>query len=162
MKNFNELYQKYANDVFRFALYLCGNVKWAEDLTSETFVRAFVRQNTLRLPTVKAYLLAIVRNLYLQQLRHESRFTQLDDHLPDHALQPEANAELASELQHVLRAMQTLPELDRAALLMRTLYEMPYQEIAATLGISLSAARVKVHRARLKIIDFSNQEVVGG
>ena len=41
MTAFNTLYKKYAADVFRFALYLSGDRSQAEDITSETFVRAW-------------------------------------------------------------------------------------------------------------------------
>lgn len=161
MKSFDQLYQECANDVFRFALYLCGSVEWAEDLTSETFVRAWARRESLRMPTVKAYLLTIARNLYRQQVRREGRFAPLGDDLPDRAAGPEASAEQRSELRQALRSLQHLTEIDRAALLMRALYEMPYQEIAAALGISHSAARVKVHRARLKLVEHRDEAMNG-
>jgi len=51
----------------------------------------------------------------------------------------------------VLADLQTLAEPDRAALLMRARDQMPYEEIAAALKISVGAAKVKVHRARRKI-----------
>jgi RNA polymerase sigma-70 factor (ECF subfamily) len=156
MKNFDQLYEEYADDVYRFALYLCGSAEWAEDLTSETFVRAFTRRDTLRMPTVKAYLLAIARNLYRQQLRKEQRLTGLGDHLPSKLPGPEQSAEQRSELRGVLRGLASLPEIDRSALLMRALHDMPYQEIAAALGISPAAARVKVHRARLKLVESNS------
>ena len=49
----------------------------------------------------------------------------------------------------VTARLQTLPEIDRSALLMRALSDPPYEEIARSLGISVAAAKVKVHRARL-------------
>ncbi|MGH9730620.1 MAG: RNA polymerase sigma factor, partial [Candidatus Acidiferrales bacterium] len=52
----------------------------------------------------------------------------------------------------VLAALQELPEVDRTILLMRALDEMPYEEIAETLGIPVVTAKVKVHRARLKLM----------
>jgi len=42
MLKFNELYETYAPEVYRFALWLSGSSFWAEDITSETFVRAWV------------------------------------------------------------------------------------------------------------------------
>lgn len=160
-KGFEQLYRDYAGDVFRFALYLCGNTGWAQDLTSETFVRALTRTDSLRMPTVKAYLLAIVRNLYLKEVRREQRHTQLIDYLPDKTPGPEASAEQQFELNITIRYLQNLPEVDRSALLMRALYEMPYQEIAAALGLSPAAARVKVHRARLVLVEWRNQKMKG-
>jgi RNA polymerase sigma-70 factor (ECF subfamily) len=50
-----------------------------------------------------------------------------------------------------MAALQTLPEIDRAAVLLRAEEGMSYDEVAAALGISPVAARVKVHRARLKL-----------
>jgi RNA polymerase sigma-70 factor (ECF subfamily) len=51
----------------------------------------------------------------------------------------------------VLEGLRQLPEIDRAALLMRTHGEMPYEEIARILKVSTANAKVKVHRARLKL-----------
>jgi RNA polymerase sigma-70 factor (ECF subfamily) len=62
----------------------------------------------------------------------------------------------------VLAALQQLPEIDRTVLLMRAFDEMPYEEIAETLGIPVASAKVKVHRARLKLIQTrqASREVV--
>jgi RNA polymerase sigma-70 factor (ECF subfamily) len=60
--------------------------------------------------------------------------------------------EQSAEVRAVLAALQQLPELDRTVLLMRALDEMPYEEIAETLGIPVVSAKVKVHRARLKLM----------
>ena len=60
--------------------------------------------------------------------------------------------ELSAEVHAVLAALQQLPEMDRTVLLMRTLDEMPYEEIAETLRIPVVTAKVKVHRARLKLM----------
>jgi RNA polymerase sigma-70 factor (ECF subfamily) len=60
--------------------------------------------------------------------------------------------EQSAEVRAVLAALQQLSEMDRTVLLMRALDELPYEEIAATLGISVAAAKVKVHRARLKLM----------
>jgi RNA polymerase sigma-70 factor, ECF subfamily len=56
------------------------------------------------------------------------------------------------ELQRTLRAMQTLPELDRTVLLLRAEEELSYEDIAVATGLSVSAAKVKVFRARAKLI----------
>jgi DNA-directed RNA polymerase specialized sigma24 family protein len=56
----------------------------------------------------------------------------------------------------VLAALQGLTEIDRAALLMRSLDELPYEEIAAALKITVTAARVKVHRARTMLMTVRN------
>lgn len=151
MTDFSALYRKYAPDVYHFALYLSGERGEAEDITSETFVRAWTSPEPIRTATVKGYLFTIARNLYLQGLRKTSRHVALDDDLRDPQASPHAQAAQKEELSAVLAGLQKLPEIDRAALLMRAFDETPYEEIAGALGISLAAVKVKIHRARLAL-----------
>jgi RNA polymerase sigma-70 factor (ECF subfamily) len=156
MTGFSELYKKHAPDVYHFALYLSGERGEAQDITSETFVRAWTAPEPIRMATVRGYLFTIARNLFLQGLRKKSRHVELDDQLRDPQPSPHAQAEQKEELQAVLAGLQKLPEIDRAALLMRAFDEMPYEEIARALGISLASVKVKIHRARLALGDFRN------
>jgi RNA polymerase sigma-70 factor (ECF subfamily) len=57
-----------------------------------------------------------------------------------------------AELSAVLAALRLLSEVDRAALLMRVQEEMPYEEIAQALKLPVTTVKVKVHRARLKLM----------
>src|SRR5688572_20193052 len=109
MSEFEALYRRYAADVFRFALYLCGDRAEAEDIASETFVRVWTVHEGLRAPTVKAYLFAIARNLYLQDRRRSWRRSELSETLADRGPGPHAEAAGRAELQAVLRALQSLP-----------------------------------------------------
>src|SRR4030095_1107870 len=148
MLDFSSLYRQYAPDVYRFALYLSGNSSVAEDLTSETFVRLWTARN-VRVATVRAYLFAITRNLYRQGLRRQRREEPLDPALPDSAPDVESSTSERERLRWVIKQLQALPEADRSALLMRAQHQMPYEEIAATLNLSIAATKVRVHRARL-------------
>ena len=152
MTDIENLYKRYAGDVRRFALYLCGDVIMADEITSDTFVRAWIAADRIRQPTVKSYLFTIARNAYIDLLRRAARHTQLDENMLDTRISPLTQLEQSAEVGAVLVALQQLPEMDRTVLLMRALDEMPYEEIAETLGITVVAARVKVHRARLKLM----------
>jgi RNA polymerase sigma-70 factor, ECF subfamily len=151
MTDFSPLYAKYAADVFRFAMYLSGNHGEAEDITSETFVRAWTAPEPIAMVTEKGYLLTIARNLFLQELRKKSRAVPLHDNLRDPHPGPEAETEKKAEYIAVMAGLQQLPELDRAALLMSAFEGMPYAEIARALGISLAAVQMKIHRSRLAL-----------
>ncbi len=148
---FGRLYEQYAGDVLRFATYLTGSRAEAEDITSETFVRAWVQSGSIRVGTLKAYLFMIARNLHVDAKRRERRRASLVRDPPDPAPGPGEQSEMRSELRALFGALQQLPEIDRAALLMRTLDDLPYENIAAALGLSTVAARVKVHRARMAL-----------
>jgi RNA polymerase sigma-70 factor (ECF subfamily) len=151
MTDFSALYAKYAADVFRFAMYLSGDRDEAEDITSETFVRAWTAPGPIAMATVKGYLLTIARNLFLQERRKRSRAVPLDDNIRDPRPGPEGETEKRSEYAAIMARLQQLPELDRAALLMSAFEGMPYAEIARALGISLAAVKMKIHRSRLAL-----------
>jgi len=158
MTGFHELYERYSRDVYRFALYLSGDAALADDITSETFIKVWSSPEPVRMATVKAYLLTIARNVWLMELRRGSRRQELDESIADATQTITRRLELKSELNKVLRALQELPALDRAALLMRADEGLAYEEIAFALGIPVATAKVKVHRARLKLAKIRDQE----
>jgi len=154
MTEFDDLYNRYAQHVHRFALFLCGDPTLAEDITSETFVRAWTGRGKIQMPTVKSYLFAIARNLYRDALGQNLRQTVLDDanSTADPHASPQSRLEQRSELEAVLAELSGFSEIDRAALLLRVQEEMSYEEIAQTLAITPASAKVKVHRARLRLM----------
>jgi len=149
---FTTLYRQHAADVFRFALHLSRDRHEAEDITSETFVRAWTSPEPIRLATVRGYLFTIARNLYLQRLRKRRSHVALAHDLRDPGQDPLARIEQTSQVRAVLEGVQRLPEIDRSALLMRALNGMAYAEIARALGITLAAVKVKIHRARIALL----------
>ena len=97
-------------------------------------------------------LFTIARNLYRDHLRRNNRLSELEESIPDPAVGPETRTEHKAELNAVIAALRLLSEVDRAALLMRVQEEMPYEEIAQTLNLPVTTVKVKVHRARLKLM----------
>ncbi|MDX2154771.1 MAG: sigma-70 family RNA polymerase sigma factor [Bryobacteraceae bacterium] len=143
---FEDLYSRYAPAIHRFVFRLSGgDAATADDITSETFLRVWTARDRVRLATVQAYLFAIARNLYLEGLRRERKQAPLDEAAAAVApAQPGRRGDIE-------RALNALPEADRAALVLRLEEDLPYEEIAGVLGITAAAARVKVHRARMKV-----------
>ena len=160
MMDFADLYQRYARDIHRFALFLCGNHALAEDLTAETFARAFAVNDDLRVDTVKAYLLAITRNLYRDLRRREGRLVPLEGtpEGADPAAKPDVTAEGRLRLEAVLSAIQRLPDRDREALVLAVDRDLSYVRVAAILGCSVPAIKVRVHRARVRLKALLEEE----
>lgn len=145
------LYRRHALAVFRFALGLCRNRTEAEDIVSEAFARVVTRAHRIEGATARAYLLTVARNVFLDQRRRSTRDARL---LKDIGRQPPettAGFDEQGRLARALEALGTLPEGERAALLLRLDHALPYVQIAAALGISVAAAKVRVHRARLRL-----------
>jgi RNA polymerase sigma-70 factor (ECF subfamily) len=149
--DFHQIYQAHASAVHRFAVGLTGDWTLADDLMEDAFVRLWTASDEIRLPTVRAYLCTIVRNLYVSHLRKARRAIPLDDSLADPVDRVAAPMELRSQAEAALRALATLSADDREALLMRAA-DLSYAEIAQSLNITVTAAKVRVHRARVRAL----------
>lgn len=152
MLNFQDLYDGYAADIYHFALWLTGDSYEAEDIASETIIRAWVRKHKIRTETLKAYLFTIARNIHLEKQRKRKRQIDLDEAVPDPAPGPDQIVESQQKIRTLQRILAAMPEIDRSAFIMRVQHELPYAEIARALDISLTAAKVKVHRVRKKLL----------
>jgi RNA polymerase sigma-70 factor (ECF subfamily) len=154
--DFHSLFERHSQDLFRFTLYLSGEPSLAEEITQEAFVRAWVTPGEIHGGTVKAYLLTIVRNLFLAERKRTARHVALQSNLIDPKPGPHAAAEGRLELDVVLKALQALPEIDRSALLMHVQEGLSYAAIASALGLSIAAVKVRIHRARIKLRQLCN------
>ncbi|NWG91893.1 MAG: sigma-70 family RNA polymerase sigma factor [Parvularculaceae bacterium] len=147
-----ELYRRHAQAVFRFAYGLSRNRSQAEDIVAEVFVRVLTRADRIESATARAYLLAVARNVFLDERRGAARDAKLIMAMERNEAEVRHPADDRARIAHMLEALGALPEGERAALLLRLDHALPYEEIARALGISTAAAKVRVHRARLKLV----------
>lgn len=148
-----EIYQSQVGHVFRFLMYFLGNREDAEDLTQETFIKAFNGWERFDGRSgVRTWLTAIARNLALDRLRKKQR-TQLLQRLLRHTTQVEA-VELPPEVltqdeskRELYAAIQTLKPDYRAVVILKGIQEVENAEAALILGWSESKVRVTFHRA---------------
>ncbi len=151
MTTFHELYAQHSQDVYRFSYWLTGNSHDAQDITSETFVRAWTSSNSLQMDSIKAYLFTIARNLVRKQWRAASRLEALDADTMDSGIDPSTCAETRDDLRRIHEVIQSLPEIDRVLFGLRTEQELSYADIAQITGLSIAAAKVRIFRMRLKL-----------
>jgi RNA polymerase sigma-70 factor (ECF subfamily) len=135
--------------VYRFVLYLSRNVALAEDLTAETFLRVWTSPVPVQLETVRAWLLAIARNLVFEQSRRMRRESEMADFAA--LVRIEESIDARRELAAVLAELEAMPEPDRAALLLRAEGDLSYRDIAHILGGTEQSVRVRVFRARARL-----------
>ena len=148
MDGFRELYERYYPDVYRFALFLTGDVARAEDLAADTFARAWTARDRIRQETVRAYLLTITRNLFRDHLRTARPHVTLDERVEDGAPTADVRVERAAALHQIRSRLRHVARGDRRALLLYVVREMSYSEIAAALGVSVAAVKSRIFRAR--------------
>jgi RNA polymerase sigma-70 factor (ECF subfamily) len=143
---FHRLYEAHAKDVYGLARFLTGSDDAATDITSETFLRAWAGRDRIRADTAKAYVLTIARNLARDRGRLASQWRL--SAMPERTIPPTADARI--ELQRTLTAIRALPQEYREPLLLSA-SGASYDEIARQLGLTIATAKIRVHRARLKL-----------
>lgn len=150
-----DLWEHHNAAVRRFARHLSGSASQADDLTQEAFVRLWTTSSPIRTETVRAYLFTIVRHEFVRSRRRSWRFVDMDDDVADAGVAPDERAAQLQQIARVREALAGLDDDDRAALWMRADGDLSYEDIAASLKISAGAARVRVHRARRRLLEAS-------
>ncbi len=141
--------------VFRFLRHLACSDHDAEELTQETFLRAWQGWAKVRPDTrPRPWLLKIARNGYLDLYRRRQtvRFQGLPGERSATGTDPGRGIEVSEEAAAVRAAVEQLPETARLVFLLRVEGELSFAEIAAELGTSEEAARWHMHQARTKLL----------
>jgi RNA polymerase sigma-70 factor (ECF subfamily) len=157
---FDELVRRTHAGTYTLALRLTLNEEDARDVTQEAYLRAYRGLKNYRGDAqFTTWLYRITANCASTFLtsRTRHRHDELSEGAELADLRPEADVELragTAELRDRLnQAIATLPPRLRAVVVLRDVYDLPHEAIAAELGISVSAAKVRLHRARLKLRD---------
>jgi len=147
-------------DTYTLAHRLTGDDEDARDVTQETYLRAYRGLRRFRGDAqFTTWLYRITANCASTHLgrRRRHRHEELDDDLPVDDLRPASDpvgrAEHGDLRAQVGEALRALPPRLRAVVVLRDIYDLPHEAIAAELGITESAAKVRLHRARRKLRD---------
>jgi RNA polymerase sigma-70 factor (ECF subfamily) len=152
---FARLVEAYQVPVFNLCFRILGEAAEAEDASQETFLRAY-RNLASYDPQRKlsSWLLSIASHHCIDRLRRRRLVSlPLEDLGPaedpaDPSPGPEASLADAERRRDVRRLLDHLAPQDRAAIVLRYWYDLPVEEIGETLGLSVSAVKSRLHRAR--------------
>ena len=149
------LVKRYQKPIYNLMLRMTGSEQDALDLTQETFVRAYEKLEKFN-PSAPFFpwLYTMGLNLARDFLRKE-KGSPIESYEPDHSFSIEIDQDdaLADQIdvQEVLKGLQALPVDYREALLLRFHEGLSISEVAYALGLSLSAAKMRIHRGLLKL-----------
>jgi len=133
----------------RYALALTGDNAWADDLVQDTVERALGRTSLLRAQSsTRAWLMTILRHLFIDQLRKRRELTLADDDPRWQRLEEPAGEVEGLLLRDVQRALYRLPLEQREALLLVALEQLSYREAAAILQVPVGTVMSRLSRAR--------------
>lgn len=160
---FSELYDRHVVRVYRHLYYMVGNAAEAEDLTSQTFLRAWeaIPRYQVRGAPFISWLLRIAHNLGVSHLRSKKESSQLHDGIVDEKMRidPESSYMQTADEELVHAAILLLREEQRQVIILRFIEDLDYKEVAEIIGKSVAAIRVIQHRAlnslrkQMKLLD---------
>jgi RNA polymerase sigma-70 factor (ECF subfamily) len=155
---FDELVRVTTPGTYTLAMRLVGNEEDARDVVQETYLRAYKGIGKFRGDAqVTTWLYRITANCASTQLgkRRKHRHEELLDDGPyvDRSADrdPAARAEASNLRARLDEALADLPPRLRAVVVLRDVYDLSHDDIATELGISESAAKVRLHRARRQL-----------
>ena len=155
---FEELVRATYADAYTLAYRLTGDEEDARDVVQDAYLRAYRGLKRFRGDAqFSTWMYRIVANCAATALARRSKNRHDDladegmlaDDRPD--IDPEMMAEAASLRDRVGVALKGLPPRLRAVVVLRDVYDLPHEAIAAELGITEAAAKVRLHRARRKL-----------
>lgn len=150
---FGQLYDRYVESVFRYVLFRVGDRALAEDVTSETFLRALRRIGSLTYQgrDVGAWFVTIARNLVLDHVKSSRFRLEVATADPDDANNPQAGPEhqVLTQLTHteLLRCVAQLGDDQRECIVLRFLQGLSVAETAAIMDRNEGAIKALQHRA---------------
>lgn len=157
---FEELVRITYRSTYTLALRLTANEEDARDVCQDSYLRAWRGIGRFRGDAqFSTWMYRITANTASTHLgrRHRTRTEPLDDVAEPEELQseilPAEAAESSAGLARLSDALDELPTKLRAVVVLRDVYDLPHDEIAAQLGISVTAAKVRLHRARKRLRD---------
>ncbi len=150
---FGQIYNLFLKQIFRFIYFSVRNYELAEDLTQNTFFKAWRSLPSFSLSggSFRAYLFAIARNLCIDESRKKKEIPlEAIAEYPSKEDPEEAFSKLETR-EVVLRALDKLEEDERKLVVLRFLEEFEYGEIAKITGKKEGNVRVSIHRVLKKL-----------
>lgn len=157
MDDFQQFYDENRERLFGYLLRKCGDRQLAADLAQESFTRCLERPG----PASSPLLYTIARNLFYDHCRQGRRDRQMAEPEREAVANEEEIAIAREESQKMFAALRRLGDDDRDLLALVAGSGLSYREIAEIRGCSPANVKVKVHRARQKLQQFSQEKEHG-
>lgn len=149
---FEELYNTYFKDVYRYVLRLSGDAHMAEEVTSDTFLKALKAIHKFRGDCeVRVWLCQIAKNCYYSSVKNSGRTENIDTpelmNLVDPEMPVEERIVRKETAMHLQSLLHDLPEPYKEVFMWRTYAELSFKQIGQMFGKTDNWACVTYHRA---------------
>lgn len=163
---FGTLWEQHRSAVFRSILGIVGNTQDAEDLTQDTFLRAYRALDSFRGEAqLRTWLIRIGVHLAIDHVKRKKAHPEVSldwDVGGAHAdIDPHTAAERNELRETVRKAIEALPAHHRAVIVLREIEGMDYSEMAEALGCSIGSVKLRLFRAR-RLLKQRLEVLLGG
>ena len=157
MADFERIFEENRGLIFKFLLKMCRNQSLAEELTQETFYRAYMNISGLRREDkVTSWLCAIAKNTYYAYVNEHKKFAYSEDENAGEICSAFDTEEMFEEKELAKEAFSALHNLEepyKEVFMLSVFAGLSLKEISALFGKSESWARVTFYRAKLKLTE---------
>lgn len=164
-QQFEEIYIKYSDKIYRYVYLTINNPYLAEDIVSEVFLRVWKKWNVIKLDFIQALLYKIAKNIIVDYYRKQKNRRQISlEETIEKRIEPFYDQNLIENLhkndnvQKLNQQIQLLPQNLREVLVLRFIEEMPAKEVGQILKMSEVNVRVLQFRAIKKLKEVIKNE----
>jgi len=158
IQEYNKCVNEYSDKIFRFVLKHMSHVEKAEDVVQDVFERVWIKVEDITFEKAKSYLFQAAYNRMLDVIKKDKRIDFTDEiNNPMSSEQPDLGLKEALDL-----ALNTLPQIQKSAVLLRDYEGYDYKEIGGILDLNESQVKVYIFRARknLRLFFTGKEEMV--
>ena len=154
-----ELYEKYKNAIFLYLYRSTLNQHIAEDLTQDTFLKAFQSLSSFRgESSLKTWLFKIARNTYINFSKKKQTSMELQsDRIDQHLTQQHDQFKRLDDQNAIELTLLKLPENYRTYIILRNVNDLTYEEVAEISNETICQVKVGLYRARKKFKELYKQ-----
>ena len=163
MQDIEQIYTKYAVQVYKYLFSLCHDPHTAEELTQETFFRAMKSIDSFRGDCrLYVWLCQIAKNLWIKEVKQSQRTAvyEPEKEIPSDAMQPDEELIARDERLYLYKRLHQLPEPVREVMYLRISGDFSFREIGEILGRDENWARGTFYRGKQKIREENRHESV--
>lgn len=146
VEDYNRAVDIYADGLYRFVLKNLGNEPMSSDIIQDTFEKLWVKLEDVSALKVKTYLFTTAYHTMIDYIRKEKRYK--DSNMDE--LNEPSHSKQYSDIGEVLeRAVNNLPEDQKAVVMLRDYEGYSYRDISQITGLTESQVKVYIYRARV-------------
>lgn len=151
VEDYNKAVDTYADNLYRFVLKNLKDEHMSDDIVQETYEKLWMKLEGVSALKVKTYLFTTAYHTMIDFIRKEKRYSGID---PAELTEPSHSGHYSDLAEVLEKAVNNLPDDQKAVVMLRDYEGYSYREIAEITGLSESQVKVYIYRARIYLKNY--------